>query len=207
MLFQKELERWRGIIQDVLIKEINVPREIAMSVVIAPAGHYDDHQLPDRDYWLSTLWFHCLEAIATPEGRAALVSINALRLRHQNKLKDKDFEQYLEDQPLVLEGLIPKNKMSLPSAIIPVGSGPRAVVPRAHAIPYYGTGAGIIAAAVGAFGAFDVGTMISSGFREFFKIGGPIAGLVVAVAAVVIGIYYYRREIHNRRAIARRYYS
>ena len=95
--------------------------------------------------------------------------------------------------------------MSLPSAIIPVGSGPRAVVPRAHASPYYGTGAGIIAAAVGAFGAFDVGTMISSGFREFFKIGGPI--VVVTVAAVVIGIYYYRREIHNRRAIARRYYS
>ena len=50
VLFQKELERWRGIIQDVLIKEINVPREIAMSVVVAPAGHYDDHQLPDRDY-------------------------------------------------------------------------------------------------------------------------------------------------------------
>ena len=66
--FQKELQNWEEIIQDVLINEINVPREIATTVLVVPAGHYVDIQLPDRDYWLSMLWFHCPEAIATPEG-------------------------------------------------------------------------------------------------------------------------------------------
>ena len=39
------------------------------------------------------------------EGRLALVHMNALRIRHQNKLKEEDFEQYLEDQPIVVEDL------------------------------------------------------------------------------------------------------
>ena len=84
--FQEELERWRGIIQDVLINEIRVPQEIAMSVIVAPAGHYDDHQLPDRDYWLSSFWFCCLEVTATPEGRLALVRMNKARLVRQSEV-------------------------------------------------------------------------------------------------------------------------
>ena len=175
--FQEELENWRSIIQDVLINEIHVPQEIAMSVIVAPAGHRDDHRLPDRDYWLSTLWLHCLEAIATQEGRAALVRINAQRIRHQNKLKEEDFEQCLEDQPIVVEGLISKNgrRMSQLGADIHVGMGA-------------GIGT-VIGAAVGAFGGIGVvmGAVIGAQI-------GFAAAFFVAYVRRMIEIFSYKRR-------------
>ena len=189
--FQKELERWRSIIQDILISEIHVPQEIAMSVIVAPAGHYDDRQLLDRDYWLSKLWFHCLEVIATPEGRAALVRINALRIRHKSKVTEADFEQCLEDQPIVVEGNVPK-KTSWPSVDIPVGpgAGTGAGSVDIPVGPGAGTGA-VIGAVLGGFGTLGVGI----GTRIGAFIGAQIGFAVAFVVAYVRTAINYIRGV------------
>ena len=210
--FEKELENWRGIIRDVLINEIKVPREIAMSVVIVPAGHHLKRKLPDRDYWLSTLWFQCLEAIATPEGRVALVRTNVPRMRQQNQVTEKDFGLPPEDQPIVVEGSSDANKYKVVAAAI--GGAGIAIGIGAAGVAITGAaatgGAGIVAATtlgpaiVGAIttggtglgaslvgaelvGSAGLGVGAGIGAAGLAAIGAPV-GLAVGVAAAV---YYF----------------
>ena len=161
--FEKELENWRDIIQGVLINEIKVPEEIAMSVVVVPAGHPLKRKLPDRDYWLSTLWFQCLEAITTPEGRVALVRTNVPRMRQQNQVTEQDFGLPLEDQPIVVEGSLDENKYKIVAAAIGgagIGAGIAVGIGAATATGAAATGAAATGAAATGAAAMLVPTII-----------------------------------------------
>lgn len=101
--FKKLIREWREQIRDILIGDVKVPRHIVDTIRTVPAGYYLERSLPDRDYWLSTLWFTCFTAIQTGKGKIALFKINQERFKERREVNDKDFEQEIENQPIVFE--------------------------------------------------------------------------------------------------------
>ena len=79
--FNKKIQEWEKLIAELLKNYAGVPSKIVDSIKIIPAGHPSKHQLPDREYWLSTLWFECLNTIASPEAKEALLNINLGRIK------------------------------------------------------------------------------------------------------------------------------
>ena len=100
--FQSVIQEWKKQIQDILMHDTKVPKDIVDAILVIPAGHYLERTLPDREYWLSALWFNCVDAIPSPEGKAALVKINQGRIKRKKDVKETDFENEAEDQPIVV---------------------------------------------------------------------------------------------------------
>lgn len=125
-VFQSVIQEWRDQIQEIFTLELDakVPKEIIDKVQVVPAGHYLKHRLPDREYWLSALWFKCLDAIPTHEGRAALIKINQARFKRTEDVKDTDFQKEAENQPIVID-----NKYKNIVGILGTYGGPLAIIP------------------------------------------------------------------------------
>ena len=100
--FQSVIQKWKKQIQDILIYDAKVPKKIVDAIPVIPAGHYLERALPDREYWLSALWFNCVAAVPTLEGKAALVKINQGRMKREQDVNETDFTTKAEDQPIVV---------------------------------------------------------------------------------------------------------
>ena len=100
--FQSVIHKWKEQIQDILMHDAKVPKEVVDAIPVVPAGHYLERALPDREYWLSALWFNCIDAVQTLEGKAALVKINQGRIKREQDVKETDFTTEVEDQPIVV---------------------------------------------------------------------------------------------------------
>ena len=101
--FLAKIQDWERGIKDILIQDIKVPEEIAQNINIIPAGHYRKHHLPGHPYWLSSLWFHCINSIPTDEKQFAMFQLNAKRLRREEDVTEDDFQQLPEEQPIIVE--------------------------------------------------------------------------------------------------------
>ncbi len=99
--FQKKINEWKEQVQDILVEDIGISKDMVKTIVIAPVGHYRKPHLPGCDYWLSNFWFKCVVTISTPEVRCALVKINLSRIKRENEVKENDFKRSPEDQPIV----------------------------------------------------------------------------------------------------------
>ena len=88
--FTKKLESFRARLRTILREVIGVPQKIVESLPITPAGLYDKWQLPDRDYWLSDLWFQCLYTLPTPEAQGAMIKITLDRLKLPSEVTAPD---------------------------------------------------------------------------------------------------------------------
>ncbi len=82
---------------------MKISQQDAEKVIIVPAGHYCKPDLPGCTYWLSNLWFYCLAAVSTQEGKLAFIKANANRLRKKDDIQPKDLEKPIEQQPIVVE--------------------------------------------------------------------------------------------------------
>ena len=111
--FINKLEEWERRICSAL-EEAGAPQEIAKSVKVVPAGHYDNWKLPDREYWLSDLWFECLDALPTLGAQGAFLYLNMNRLHRTSSISDSELTKPLHDQPLIItpELKVPKLKAS-----------------------------------------------------------------------------------------------
>ena len=103
--FEQRLTQWRTKLQQVLC-EVGVGKEMAEKVPVVPAGYHLDPSLPatNCEYWLSNLWFQCLDRTADV-AKPAFLKINWNRLRTSQEVKKEDFstrEGY--DQPIVYTG-------------------------------------------------------------------------------------------------------
>ena len=99
--FQGKISEWKEQVQDILVKDIGISRDMVKTITIAPVGHYRKPHLPGCDYWLSNFFFKCVVTISTPEVRRALVKINLSRFKREKEVKESDFGMSPEDQPIV----------------------------------------------------------------------------------------------------------
>ena len=104
--FQSVIQEWKEQIRDILIHDAEIPEESVDAILVVPAGHYLKRTLPDREYWLSALWFNCVDAIPSPEGKAALVKINQGRIKRKKDVKETEFKKQAEDQPIVVNDIL-----------------------------------------------------------------------------------------------------
>ena len=111
--FQSVIQDWKEQVQVILMHDVGVPKDIVDEIPVIPAGHYLLRALPDREYWLSDLWFVCINAIPRPEVKVALIKINQNRLKRKQEVKEEDFKKQAEDQPIV----VPYNTGKIPVII------------------------------------------------------------------------------------------
>ncbi len=105
--FVKRLKEWEEHIH-CAITLAGAPKEMAERVKIVPAGRYDNRKLPDREYWLSDLWFECLDAMPSPGAQGAFLSINLHRIRPFEEITEEEWSQSLKDQPCNCYSIIRK---------------------------------------------------------------------------------------------------
>ena len=104
--FQLVIQEWKEQIQEILIRDCKVPKKIVDAISVIPAGHYLERDLPDREYWLSALWFNCVDVIPTLEGKAALIKISQGRLKMKKDVKETEFMKQAENQPIIVNDIL-----------------------------------------------------------------------------------------------------
>ena len=84
-----------------LKNKVRIEDSLADSVKIVPAGYHTEPSLPDREFWLSEMWFECLGAIKAPEAREAFYLLSKERIKDRQDLKEGDFQGDMEKQVIV----------------------------------------------------------------------------------------------------------
>ena len=84
------------------LKTTGVPAATVEKVKVVPVGHEYEPELLDGTLWFTNFWFECLTAIPTAEGRIAMTRVNILRFKSLNDVTDKDFQQSVHNQPIVV---------------------------------------------------------------------------------------------------------
>ena len=88
--FNKQLEDWESLLRDRLQTNVGLPKELVQDIIIVPAGHCNQPQLPDagstegESHWLSRIWLKALSA-TKPRAQLALIKLNIHRIRTNQK--------------------------------------------------------------------------------------------------------------------------
>ena len=97
--FSKRMVQWKTLLTRILKENTHIAEEVIENIPIIPAGYSDEPSLPAAkcDYWLSDLWFQCLDRTRNI-GKPILLNLNLERLRPTNRKKvgirkKKGFEQ------------------------------------------------------------------------------------------------------------------
>ena len=85
--FSKSMSDWKPLLQDKLISKAQITEKVVENIPIVPAGYSDEPSLPaaNCDYWLSDLWFKCLDR-TKDIGKPILLTLNLDRLRPTDKV-------------------------------------------------------------------------------------------------------------------------
>ena len=100
--FSKLVSEWKTLLQDALTEKVGIIKEVAENVPIVPAGYSDEPCLPaNYDYWLSKLWFQCLDR-TEDVARPIFLKINWGRLRPSEEVKKEVAKKRLKgsQQPI-----------------------------------------------------------------------------------------------------------
>ena len=120
--FEQRLTEWREKLHEVLC-DAGVEKAVAEKVPVVPAGYHIDPSLPaaDCEFWLSNLWFKCLDRTADV-AKPAFLKINWNRLRTSQEVTKEDMSrQEAYNQPIVYGG-----NVSVPPIILEfLGLGPQ----------------------------------------------------------------------------------
>ena len=95
--FKKRLAEWKKKLQEAVVKA-GVDAKIAAHIPVVPAGY--DVSLPDRDNWLSPLWYASILRMKE-RSQPALLKANLHRIKLPDQIKPEDFEKPLHEQPIV----------------------------------------------------------------------------------------------------------
>ena len=161
--FQAVIQDWKEQVQEILMHDVGVPKEIVDAIPVIPAGHYLKRALPDREYWLSDLWFACINATQTPEAKAALIKINENRLKRKQEVKETDFKKQAEDQPIV----------------VPDNTGKKIAIGGWVVGGIIGTGLGLIGLLAGPFAAITIPAGLMLGLAIGARLGAGVGKAVV----------------------------
>ena len=161
--FKSRLQEWQMVLRPVLFRA-GVEKDIAEKVPVVPAGYHLEPSLPnvDCDYWLSNLWFKCLDRTAN-NAKPALLKINWNRLKTSSEVtKESISSQELYQQPIVYRGDV--------NIIVPM------VILDFLDLPAELTEAGMVGRMVGSVIGSRVGGSIG---MEIGGIGGAVLGELI----------------------------
>ena len=97
--FKKRLGQWKEKLHEAVVKA-GVDAKIAAHVSVVPAGYENEIGLPDRDNWLSPLWYASILRMKE-QSQPALLKANLHRIKLPDQIKPEDFEKPLHEQPIV----------------------------------------------------------------------------------------------------------
>ena len=171
--FKSRLQEWQMVLHQVLSRA-GVEKDIAEKVPVVPAGYHLEPSLPnvDCDYWLSNLWFKCLDRTAN-NAKPALLKINWNRLKTSSEVtKESISSQKLYQQPIVYRGDV--------NIIVPM------VILDFLDLPAELTEAGMVGRMVGSTIGSCVGSAIDS------RVGGSIGMEIGGIGGAVLGELIYK---------------
>ena len=96
--FKKRMQEWKEKLVGAVV-EAGVDAKTAANIPIVPAG-YDQQDLPDRDNWLSPLWYVSILRMKE-RSQPALLKANLHRIKLPEQITAEDFEKPLHEQPIV----------------------------------------------------------------------------------------------------------
>ena len=97
--FKDRLEEWKTKLVGAVI-EAGVDAKVAESIPIVPAGYDEEQALPDRDHWLSPLWYASILRMKE-RSQPALLKANLDRIKLPEQISPEDFHKPLHEQPIV----------------------------------------------------------------------------------------------------------
>jgi predicted GTPase len=97
--FRQRIEEWKAKLVGAVI-EAGVDAKIAASIPIVPAGYDQEQELPDRDNWLSPLWYASILRMKE-HSQSALLKTNLHRIKLPDQITPDDFNKPLHEQPIV----------------------------------------------------------------------------------------------------------
>ena len=97
--FKQRIEEWRAKLVSAVI-EAGVDAKIAATIPIVPAGYDEEQQLPDRDNWLSPLWYASILRMKE-RSQPALLKANLHRIKLPDQITPDDFDKPLHEQPII----------------------------------------------------------------------------------------------------------
>jgi predicted GTPase len=80
--------------------EAGVDAKVAASIPIVPAGYDQEQELPDRDNWLSPLWYASILRMKEC-SQTALLKANLHRIKLPDQITPEDLGKTLHKQPIV----------------------------------------------------------------------------------------------------------
>ena len=98
-LFKNRLQEWKANLLAAVI-EAGVDAKLAASIPIVPAGYDEEQVLPDRDNWLSPLWYVSILQMKK-HSQPALMKVNRHRIKLPDQITPEDFDKPLHEQPIV----------------------------------------------------------------------------------------------------------
>ena len=101
--FKNRMSLWKMALQHTLTEKAHITKDVVETVPIVPAGYSDEPSLPaaNCDYWLSDLWFQCLDR-TIDIGKPILMNLNLERLRPSEEVDITKKERY--KQPIIPPG-------------------------------------------------------------------------------------------------------
>ena len=97
--FKQRIEEWRAKHVGAVI-EAGVDAKVAESIPIVPAGYDQEQALPDRDNWLSPLWYASILRMKE-RSQPAFLKANLHRIKLPDQIAPEDFDMPLYMQPII----------------------------------------------------------------------------------------------------------
>ena len=206
--FAEFIEGYKNKIHAYLKDYIKLPEKLLDKMKMIPAGHYEERMLPDRDYWLSNVYFECLNALPSPNAKGALLKLNLDRFRVQSEVIESEFKKQADCQPIVVSS---DSLSKLEASVVISESGPPSVSAETSSSPSKSQttpgssdaepseSAGISSGGAAGIGG-SVGVVVGGGLGFIGLLGGPLAFATVPAGAAVgsavgAGLGYFTKRM------------
>ena len=97
--FKRQMEEWKAKLAATVV-EAGVDDKTAASIPIVPAGYDKEQALPDRDNWLSPLWYVSILRM-NEYSQPAFLKANLHQIKFPNQLSSEDVDRPIHQQLII----------------------------------------------------------------------------------------------------------
>ena len=162
--FKKLVSDYKAAIH-LTLKMTGVPPATVEKVKVVPVGIEYEPKLPDGTLWFSNFWLECLTAITSTEAHIAMTVANRNRIKKEKDVLEKDFQQPIYDQPIIVRVTEEKKTLQLLASLGGV-LGPAAVGLGLGALGVLAGPVGVVTIPVGLFLGMVLGAMATASYHH-----------------------------------------